>query len=42
MIFEGRKATGANSYNVKKYGRIKCILGGIYGKYKVEPKQIQG
>ena len=33
---------GENSINVKQYGRIKCILGGIYGKYKVEPKQIQG
>ena len=33
---------GENSFNVKQYGRIKCILGGIYGKYKVGPQQIQG
>ena len=32
---------GENSINVKQYGRIKCILGGIYGKYKVGPQQIQ-
>ena len=33
---------GENSFNVKQYGRIKCILGGICGKYKVGPQQIQG
>ena len=46
MIFEGRKATdansNANSINVKQYDRIKCILGGICGKYKVGLQQIQG